>query len=88
MALLVTAVTMQPLPAFKGEGNPAYARNKVNVMSIVNPSGYSDDPVDQLFIPGLSNPDLRKVAMIVRDFRFNPGEDADRGYNPKMEIAR
>lgn len=88
MTLLVQARTLQPLSAFIGEGNPAFATNAVNVQSIVNPRLYSKDPVEQLFIPGLSNPDLRKQAILVRGYRMIPGAEAGIGYAPELQIAR
>ena len=84
MTMLVQASVKQPLSAFRGEGAVAESVNVYGVISRIDPGLYSDGLFEQLYIPGLSNPDLRKAAIHIVGARFvTPGESRD-GYTPEL----
>ena len=88
MTMLVQARTLQPLSAFKGEGNVAESDNVYGVATRIDPSLYTEGLFEQLYIPGLGNPDLRKAAIIVRGWRMvTPSESRD-GYTPEHSLSK
>ncbi len=65
MTLLITGYTRSPLWAYKGLGNVAFGK-KVTI----DPKSPGKPAVEQLYIPGLNDPDLRRQALIVRTATF------------------
>jgi hypothetical protein len=88
MTMVIQARTFQPLSAYAGEGNAAFATNQFHITSTVNPRTFSKVPVEQLFIPGLSSPDLRRASIMVTGHGLMPTQDSKRGYVPERSISR
>ncbi|MFL0357300.1 hypothetical protein ACI5KX_12575 [Erythrobacter sp. GH1-10] len=69
MSYVVKARTRSPLMAYTGYGRPATAGK-----TRIDPRHDHRVDIEQLFIPGLASPDLRKAAIIVYEDRFiDPG---------------
>lgn len=60
LSSVVQGVTRSPLRAYAGEGNIASGKN-----TVIDPAMPGKPVVRQLFIPGLSDPDLRKAAIFI-----------------------
>ncbi|MEO1220915.1 MAG: hypothetical protein AAFY42_06135 [Pseudomonadota bacterium] len=68
MSFLIQGITRSPLVAYKGEGRAA-----VTKAGTIDPREVGKPKLEQLFIPGLQHPDLRKKAILIRGQSFlNP----------------
>jgi len=65
MSFLIQGTTRSPLLAYTGEG-----REAVTKTSTIDPRSAGKPKLDQLFIPGLSSPDLRKRAILINGQTF------------------
>ncbi|MEM8725073.1 MAG: hypothetical protein AAGE86_06090 [Pseudomonadota bacterium] len=65
MSFLIQGVTRSPLLAYTGEGRAAVTKT-----ATIDPRAAGKPRLDQLFIPGLSSPDLRKQAILIRGQTF------------------
>lgn len=88
MTMLVQARTQLKLSAFKGEGAVVETDNVYGVHTRIDPKLYADGLFEQLYIPGLGNPDLRRAAIRVTGWRMiMKGESRD-GYSPEHSLSK
>ncbi len=82
MDVVVHARLKQPLLAYRGVGSPAVVKHhKTGTSERIDPqSDLNGVPVEQLFIPGIGNPDVRHDSLMVERTGNLPQEDARRGY--------
>ncbi len=79
MTLIIEARAIQPLLAYEGFGAPATARGGKDH---VEPATANRLGLKQLFIPGLSDPDLRRDALLITGYGFLRHELSTAGYFP------
>jgi len=65
MSFLIQGTTRSPLLSYTGEGREAVTRS-----GTIDPRSSGKPTLDQLFIPGLSSPDLRKKAILINGQTF------------------
>lgn len=65
LSFLIQAVTRAPLICYKGKGRPATQGDEM-----IDPQSAGKPDIDQLFIPGLSNGDLRREAIKIQGQSF------------------
>lgn len=87
MTMLVQATARSPLSAYIGRGNLATVVSRLGVRSIVDPNSYSQQQVEQLFIPGLSSPDLRKASVFITGTLMLPQDESIKGYDPQISLV-
>lgn len=98
MTMIVVGKVTRPLAAYQGKGNAATAektaehrdpitgertRIKLGVNETVIPSG----DIEQLYIPGLNLPDLRRRAVFIIGYDFLDTDASEQGFNPILSIA-
>ncbi len=88
MTMLIQVTTRSPLSAFLGRGKVATAISKLGIRSTIDPMRHGSPPVEQLYIPGLSSPDLRKSSVLVTGYAMHPEGETTKGYAPSQELAR
>lgn len=88
MTMLVQARTLEPLSAFCGEGGVVESDNVYGVHTRIDPTLYTDGLFEQLYIPGLSNPDLRKAAILIKGWRMVTSSESRDGYLPEHSLSK
>ena len=82
MSYVVKARTRSPLMAYAG-----YGRAATSGQSRIDPRHDHRVDIEQLFIPGLASPDLRKAAIIVYEDKFLDPAMSQKGARAKAEFA-
>jgi hypothetical protein len=80
MTTIVQGRVIRPLLAYEGAGAPATGQKGTDYLdgSLAGQLG-----LKQLFIPGLSEPDLRRDSLLITDYGFLPHDLSRLGYVPK-----
>lgn len=81
MSYVVKARTRSPLMAYAGYGRPA-----VSGKGTIDPRHDHRVDIEQLFIPGLASPDLRKAAILVYEDRFLDPAMSQKGARRQVEL--
>ncbi len=80
MSFLIQGNTRSPLLAYTGEGRAAVTKS-----ATIDPRAPGKPKLDQLFIPGLSSPDLRKKAILIRGQTFLDPAMSKKGARSRAE---
>jgi hypothetical protein len=94
MTMIVVVKVMAPLSAYSGKGNAAKGSYKSLNPITKEKKAYLDETViprgmiEQLYIPGLSSPDLRRRALFIVGWELFDEAASRKGFTPIHNIPR